>query len=84
MKLYIEIETTDDRLCMYTFDEVIRRLKSAASPLDSISDKPERLVFCQEAVTQERFGGGVVTATLMNKLSECGCDNLERASYWNY
>jgi hypothetical protein len=68
MKFYIEIETTNDKLDMIAFDEVLRQIKSITVPYRYISDRgtDQRIVFCYAHATDQ--SGGVVTAALVNKV----------------
>jgi hypothetical protein len=82
VKLYIEIETTSDKLCLIAFDEVLRQIRSiiATSGFHYINKEDERLVYCIGCVTDQM--GGVVTASLVNQTAKCACGDPER-DYWN-
>ena len=68
MKLYIEIETTGDRLCLFALDDILRQLSKSTIGHDQIGgkDNSKRVVFVHAATT-DRFGN-VVTAALVNKI----------------
>ena len=48
MKLYIEIETTSEKLCTLALDETLRQIRSiiASSGFYYINKADERLVYC--------------------------------------
>jgi hypothetical protein len=66
VKIYIEIETTSEKLCTLALDETLRQIRSivATSGFHYINKEDKRLVYCLAHATDQM--GGVVTASLVN------------------